>query len=228
MQRNNKLSQFFRAVTKGAPPAPRYHHSAVIFGSNMLVFGGFTGNVNISLACFHIGFWSGQIMCNVIDIASLALTYMLRQWLSRESNNIDLLFRTILSTGDLYSNSNLQNKNDLFEYKFNTGQWTEWRMEGRFAGIFRFSLTDAQSNNFLRLCCSRKTLWQFLTLSVKLTNVWVMWLPFKWTLNLQIQKHFANFFLVSEVVFGKLILVGLISKSINIFSTLLQFELSIE
>ena len=33
----------FRAVTKGAPPAPRYHHSAVIFGSNMLIFGGFTG-----------------------------------------------------------------------------------------------------------------------------------------------------------------------------------------
>ena len=148
MQRNNKLSQFFRAVTKGAPPAPRYHHSAVIFGSNMLVFGGFTGNVNISLACFHIGFWSGQIMCNVIDIASLALTYMLRQWLSRESNNIDLLFRTILSTGDLYSNSNLQNKNDLFEYKFNTGQWTEWRMEGRFADIFRFPLIDPQSKNF--------------------------------------------------------------------------------
>ncbi|XP_015773287.1 PREDICTED: leucine-zipper-like transcriptional regulator 1 [Acropora digitifera] len=34
-------------------------------------------------------------------------------------------------TGDLYSNSNLQNKNDLFEYKFNTGQWTEWHIEGR-------------------------------------------------------------------------------------------------
>ncbi|KAJ7387099.1 Kelch motif [Desmophyllum pertusum] len=70
-----KDNSWSRAVTKGAPPAPRYHHSAVIFGSNMLVFGGFTG--------------------------------------------------------DLYSNSNLQNKNDLFEYKFNTGQWTEWRMEGR-------------------------------------------------------------------------------------------------
>lgn len=70
-----KDNSWSRAVTKGAPPAPRYHHSAVIFGPNMLVFGGFTG--------------------------------------------------------DLYSNSNLQNKNDLFEYKFNTGQWTEWRIEGR-------------------------------------------------------------------------------------------------
>ncbi|XP_078083009.1 leucine-zipper-like transcriptional regulator 1 isoform X1 [Mustelus asterias] len=34
-------------------------------------------------------------------------------------------------TGDIYSNSNLQNKNDLFEYKFATGQWTEWKVEGR-------------------------------------------------------------------------------------------------
>ena len=29
-------------------------------------------------------------------------------------------------TGDIYSNSNLRNKNDLFEYKFTTSQWIEW------------------------------------------------------------------------------------------------------
>ncbi|XP_034978097.1 leucine-zipper-like transcriptional regulator 1 isoform X3 [Zootoca vivipara] len=34
-------------------------------------------------------------------------------------------------TGDIYSNSNLKNKNDLFEYKLATGQWTEWKIEGR-------------------------------------------------------------------------------------------------
>ncbi|XP_029475633.1 leucine-zipper-like transcriptional regulator 1 [Rhinatrema bivittatum] len=34
-------------------------------------------------------------------------------------------------TGDIYSNSNLKNKNDLFEYRFATGQWTEWKVEGR-------------------------------------------------------------------------------------------------
>uniref|UniRef100_A0A3B3BA33 Leucine zipper like post translational regulator 1 n=1 Tax=Oryzias melastigma TaxID=30732 RepID=A0A3B3BA33_ORYME len=33
-------------------------------------------------------------------------------------------------TGDIYSNSNLKNKNDLFEYKFATGQWTEWKVDG--------------------------------------------------------------------------------------------------
>eukprot|EP00058_Branchiostoma_floridae_P024575 XP_002610065.1 hypothetical protein BRAFLDRAFT_125683 [Branchiostoma floridae] len=34
-------------------------------------------------------------------------------------------------TGDIYSNSNLRNKNDLFEYKFATGQWVEWHIDGR-------------------------------------------------------------------------------------------------
>ncbi|TMS03893.1 Leucine-zipper-like transcriptional regulator 1 [Larimichthys crocea] len=63
-----------RAFTTGTPPAPRYHHSAVVYGSSMFVFGGYTG--------------------------------------------------------DIYSNSNLKNKNDLFEYKFATGQWTEWKVEG--------------------------------------------------------------------------------------------------
>ncbi len=29
-------------------------------------------------------------------------------------------------TGDIYSNSNLRNKNDLFEYKFTTSQWIDW------------------------------------------------------------------------------------------------------
>lgn len=30
-------------------------------------------------------------------------------------------------TGDIHSNSNLTNKNDLFEYKFTSGQWMEWK-----------------------------------------------------------------------------------------------------
>ena len=29
-------------------------------------------------------------------------------------------------TGDIYSNSNLRNKNDLFEYRFTTSQWINW------------------------------------------------------------------------------------------------------
>ncbi|XP_071449144.1 leucine-zipper-like transcriptional regulator 1 [Hetaerina americana] len=34
-------------------------------------------------------------------------------------------------TGDIFSNSNLSNKNDLFEYKFQTGQWSEWKFVGK-------------------------------------------------------------------------------------------------
>ncbi|KAK3599084.1 hypothetical protein CHS0354_024412 [Potamilus streckersoni] len=34
-------------------------------------------------------------------------------------------------TGDIHSNSNLTNKNDLFEYTFATGQWVERKFEGR-------------------------------------------------------------------------------------------------
>ncbi|XP_014247262.1 leucine-zipper-like transcriptional regulator 1 [Cimex lectularius] len=34
-------------------------------------------------------------------------------------------------TGDIHSNSNLTNKNDLFEYKFLSGQWVEWKFLGK-------------------------------------------------------------------------------------------------
>ncbi|KAG7197202.1 hypothetical protein KM043_007278 [Ampulex compressa] len=64
-----------RAFAMGTPPAPRYHHSAVLHNSSMFVFGGYTG--------------------------------------------------------DIHSNSNLTNKNDLFEYQFRTGQWVEWKFIGK-------------------------------------------------------------------------------------------------
>ncbi|XP_011148162.2 leucine-zipper-like transcriptional regulator 1 isoform X2 [Harpegnathos saltator] len=69
-----KEKSWGRAFATGVPPAPRYHHSAVVHGSSMFVFGGYTG--------------------------------------------------------DIHSNSNLSNKNDLFEYNFQTGQWAEWKFVG--------------------------------------------------------------------------------------------------
>lgn len=69
-----KEKSWGRAFATGIPPAPRYHHSAVVHGSSMFVFGGYTG--------------------------------------------------------DIHSNSNLSNKNDLFEYRFQTAQWIEWRFNG--------------------------------------------------------------------------------------------------
>ena len=44
-------------------------------------------------------------------------------------------------TGDIHSNCNLTNKNDLFEYKFNTGQWVEWKFEGRYAMVLCMSVS---------------------------------------------------------------------------------------
>ncbi|EZA52806.1 hypothetical protein DMN91_008863 [Ooceraea biroi] len=70
-----KEKSWGRAFAIGIPPAPRYHHSAVVHDSSMFVFGGYTG--------------------------------------------------------DIHSNSNLSNKNDLFEYRFQTGQWIEWKFVGR-------------------------------------------------------------------------------------------------
>ncbi|XP_026727565.1 leucine-zipper-like transcriptional regulator 1 isoform X2 [Trichoplusia ni] len=34
-------------------------------------------------------------------------------------------------TGDILANSNLTNKNDLFEYKFTSAQWVQWRFTGQ-------------------------------------------------------------------------------------------------
>lgn len=70
-----KEKSWVRAITTGTPPAPRYHHSAVVHNTSMYVFGGYTG--------------------------------------------------------DIHSNSNLTNKNDLFEYKFRQGLWVEWKFVGK-------------------------------------------------------------------------------------------------
>lgn len=91
-----------RAFTTGTPPAPRYHHSAVVYGSSMFVFG----------------------MSSTCQMSSDALIlFLCTSWF------VALILGGY--TGDIYSNSNLKNKNDLFEYKFATGQWTEWKVEGR-------------------------------------------------------------------------------------------------
>lgn len=78
-----KEKSWGRAFATGTPPAPRYHHSAVVHDSSMFVFGGYTG--------------------------------------------------------DIHSNSNLTNKNDLFEYRFQTGQWTEWKFIGKYVSLVSFN-----------------------------------------------------------------------------------------
>ena len=40
-------------------------------------------------------------------------------------------------TGDIHSNSNLTNRNDLWEYKFGAGQWSEWKNTGPIKPVAR-------------------------------------------------------------------------------------------
>lgn len=101
-----------RAFTTGTPPAPRYHHSAVVYGSSMFVFGTFKNYLYDCLYVFFLFLFHTHITC-----------------LKHFSGGY---------TGDIYSNSNLKNKNDLFEYKFATGQWTEWKVEGRYGIVYYY------------------------------------------------------------------------------------------
>lgn len=43
-----------RVVTTGVPPAPRYHHSAVVFANSMFVFGGYTGSLSPFVVLLHV------------------------------------------------------------------------------------------------------------------------------------------------------------------------------
>ncbi|XP_065220593.1 leucine-zipper-like transcriptional regulator 1 isoform X1 [Planococcus citri] len=72
-----KDKSWSRAFTNSfqVPPAPRYHHSAVVHNTSMFIFGGYTG--------------------------------------------------------DIHSNSNLTNKNDLYEYNIKIGQWIKWIFIGK-------------------------------------------------------------------------------------------------
>lgn len=87
------LSLYSRAFTTGSPPAPRYHHSASIYGKSMFIFGGYTG--------------------------------------------------------DIHSNSNLTNRNDLYEYNMATGQWSEVKYEGKYCPVPRSAHGAAVYDNKL-------------------------------------------------------------------------------
>ncbi|KAF3850871.1 hypothetical protein F7725_012643 [Dissostichus mawsoni] len=76
-------------------------------------------------------------------------------------------------TGDIYSNSNLKNKNDLFEYKFATGQWTEWKVEG--------SLPVARSAHGATVYSDKLWIFAGYDGNARLNDMW--------TINLQDREH---------------------------------------
>jgi hypothetical protein len=78
---------------KGSLPSPRYHHSAVMHGTNMIVFGGYTG----------------ECVCDVRVRRAVTIPR---------------------SSGDIDSNSNLENKNDLYVCQFDRSLWREIATSG--------------------------------------------------------------------------------------------------
>ena len=52
-------------------------------------------------------------------------------------------------TGDINSNSNLTNRNDLWEYKFATGQWSQWRYGGSKKPVARSAHGSAVHQGYL-------------------------------------------------------------------------------
>ncbi len=93
-----KEQSWGRAFSTGTPPAPRYHHSAVVSSITFIHL----------KKCIHI----------IILYTSQKV---------HESS----MFVFGGYTGDIHSNSNLTNRNDLFEYRFPTGQWVEWKFIGK-------------------------------------------------------------------------------------------------
>ena len=91
-----KEKSWGRAFSTGQPPAPRYHHSAVVIFKNKIY----------PFRFYYIMLFNYQV---------------------QESS----MFVFGGYTGDIHSNSNLTNRNDLFEYRFATGQWVEGKFVGK-------------------------------------------------------------------------------------------------
>uniref|UniRef100_A0A8D8YQK1 Leucine-zipper-like transcriptional regulator 1 n=1 Tax=Cacopsylla melanoneura TaxID=428564 RepID=A0A8D8YQK1_9HEMI len=105
--------------------ARRSKHTLVAYKDSILVFGGDNGSKMLNdLLRFDVKekSWT-TAFCNGTPPAP-------RYHHSAVVYN-DSMFIFGGYTGDIHSNSNLANKNDLHEYKITSGQWTEWRFKGR-------------------------------------------------------------------------------------------------
>uniref|UniRef100_A0A8D2ND60 BTB domain-containing protein n=1 Tax=Zonotrichia albicollis TaxID=44394 RepID=A0A8D2ND60_ZONAL len=114
-------------LLRGSPPPPqrRYGHTMVAFDRHLYVFGGAADNtLPNELHLFDC------CCCNPCRAFTTGTPPAPRYHHSAVVYGSSM-FVFGGYTGDIYSNSNLKNKNDLFEYKFATGQWTEWKTEGR-------------------------------------------------------------------------------------------------
>lgn len=105
--------------------AKRSKHTVVAYKDAMYVFGGDNGkNMLNDLICFGVKdkSWGRAYATGSAPAPRYHHTAVVY-------GNSMFIFGGY--TGDIYSNSNLTNKNDLFEYKFQSAQWVEWKFVGK-------------------------------------------------------------------------------------------------
>ncbi|KAK6617125.1 hypothetical protein RUM43_014727 [Polyplax serrata] len=103
--------------------APRSKHTVVAYKDVIYIFGGDRGNIMLNdLLRFDVKEKSWYIAHSF-----KAPTPRYHHSAVVHENSMYIFGGY---TGDIHSNSNLTNKNDLYEYKFQTCQWVEWNVVG--------------------------------------------------------------------------------------------------
>ena len=100
--------------------APRSKHTMVAWGGRIYVFGGDNGRRMLN--DFLVSHTKDSSWARVVFTGSPP---------AHRYHHSAVVFRDSMFvfggyTGDIFSNSNLRNKNDLYEYKFTTSQWINW------------------------------------------------------------------------------------------------------
>ncbi|CAG2052949.1 unnamed protein product [Timema podura] len=129
-----KEKSWGRAIVTGSPPAPRYHHSAV---DDVIIINE-TLELELELETSPERNRDDSFgKCRTFSASSSHPRKYHKRFISSISNpQLWHVYKTSMFvfggyTGDIHSNSNLTNKNDLYEYKLKTGQWSEWKFIGR-------------------------------------------------------------------------------------------------
>ena len=101
--------------------APRSKHTVVAFENSVYVFGGDDGKSMLNdLLRFDV---KEKSWCRCRSTGVLPASRYHHSAVVHQAS----MFVFGGYTGDIHSNSNLTNRNDLWEYKFDTTQWVEWR-----------------------------------------------------------------------------------------------------
>ncbi|XP_022656642.1 leucine-zipper-like transcriptional regulator 1 [Varroa jacobsoni] len=107
--------------------ARRSKHTAVAYKDAIYVFGGDNGREMLNDLLRFDGRDRSWSSCRAFSTGAAPAPRYHHSAVVHESS----MFIFGGYTGDLHSNQNLANKNDLHEFRFTNGQWIEWKFEGR-------------------------------------------------------------------------------------------------